>query len=965
MFICRHGLLRAYLPRHVTTLHFARRSLSRALPLPRAKPYAGAFSQTAPRGEERGVQRDAEPARDEGTRPPGASEEPQDRLSRVKPTLLSSWFPDEAPLQTEAADETANLGRTEWTLDNHDPSEAYLAQRRMGRSIFRDLEGDPRKIFRVLEVATKKRQLEVIRLLVVDMVQDGHFLGPKLRLQFTERLLLLAGQELLSKKQALSLLDSIQSFTQLMTLSDTTRLNVAVSILAMPRSLTLDPPLLDKLALLLLDYVNRDPKLAADSTPSKALSLQVTSVMYLLAYELAAAGLQRRSLDVVNALIHDKKLDSHAIQEVDLSSGDFVRIILFALVRSSTSWGWRRLSTELIERTLPTMDPITPDVGDLAMRVLRTLVVDTTYKTVQSAATIIVQLMERCPECKISGAVLQQFYAGAQRHNCPELAEMVYSVSQSGLVRNDHKHVHLPPDKGMLHWFLRYLTEKQKHTHLARVLASQLIDEAIPIALHSRGPIIAILASQGFAMQARALWERYEDSKDADVVVGNAATMLRLVSLFVSLSRRSESQALLKAAPRSAESVPDVVDAAVASMVREGSTERALPGRSGTSSPVPDPTHAGESDSENTEHDSSSASLQPNVVEEDESGMPCTQVTECSLPEGLAHARPADGDPKVVNEGAGATRVPDGDLPAQSDPSQPLSAETTETEADDTQAKRSELSTNEAKRKASEFRGFAERVFDAFLWSRGSFKRVHHWELNAMARASFMLGRLEDGLDVFQQLFKTRQVPDMYDINVALSIFAEYNPSSAALVIERMLRMGLQPDAVSFGSVIHHAVMHGDLPLATALIRRAREVGVTLSYKTVGTLLRAAVTLPAEDGRLSPRAQLQTTSDLVDLLLQARKMPSPNMGRDCVNAALRADDPAEAFRFWQLLVKDKVEWGDGTQVKLREALARRIREHYAAGQLNRAETSYMLRGLRELYVVDPGDTGDASAPRGS
>ena len=177
-------------------------------------------------------------------------------------------------------------------------------------------------------------------------------------------------------------------------------------------------------------------------------------------------------------------------------------------------------------------------------------------------------------------------------------------------------------------------------------------------------------------------------------------------------------------------------------------------------------------------------------------------------------------------------------------------------------------------------------------------------------------------------------------------VLASASPRRLAL----LQQMGVEPDAVTFGSVIHHAIIHGDMPLTTSLIRRARDLGVSeLSYKTVGTLIRAAATVPDEDGRLSPRAQLRNTTELVDTLLLARRVPSPNMGRDCVRVALRADDPSAAFRFWQLLMKDKTEWDDESQATTRQLIARRIRKRYAAGRLAEAKARLMLQELQEPF----------------
>lgn len=945
MFICRHVLLRAYIPRHATTLHAAGRPLSRTLPLSRPRIYASAYSKPPSAGEAWTTQQGTEPARDEDvTRLRGTGEEGGKTFRSDNEPLHPPWLLDEAAVQAEVADEALDHRNAVRAYGRgQDPVDAYLASRQDG-GFFQYTGNNSQRIFEVLEAAQMARRHEVIRLLVVDVVESGHLLARALRIACIERLIMLSAEGLLSKEQALALFQSLQSFARLIALPDATRVIVSEAILAMPRNPQTDSQLLDIIATLMLDYSERSSQDIRARVQSKDITSRAIPAMYLLAYDLAAFGMHRRSLDVMQALVKAKKLSSSAMQRIALTTGDFAYIVLSTLIRSSTLWGWRRLSDDLIQRVLPTMESINPQIGELAIEVLRTLVANTTEESIRSAAAIIIQLMERCSEPKIPQPVLQAFYEGAQRHRLAELAEQVYAVSQSDLVCYEHQHTYLPPDKGALHWFLRYLINTQRNSHLPRVLAWQLVNGNIPIMQQYRGPVIALLAQQGLASQARALWERYAISKHRDVVVGNTSAMLRLVSLFVSLSRRSEYVAYKRTVEESMDSETDVVDAAATIVSREGSTG---PAASRTSSPVADLTHSGEADLENgARREPSTASLQTSVVTEDGSGTSGTQVADRALPEEDSHALVVDGDPKVVNEDAPAARAPDGDLPAESDPSLALSAETTGARGREQQAELSGM----AKSTPGEFLDFAERVFNAFRRSRAPLVHAHHWELNALARASFILGRLEDGLDVFKLMFRMRHVPDLQDINVAIGVLAEHNPTAAANIIERMVRMGIQPDAVTFGSVIHHAIIHGDMPLTTSLIRRARDFGITeLSYKTVGTLLRAVATVPNEDGRLSPRAQLRNTTELVDSLLLARRVPSPNMGRDCVSVALRADDPSAAFRFWQLLMKDKTEWADESQTTTRQMIARRIRTHYNEGRLDEAKARSMLRELRARF----------------
>lgn len=254
-------------------------------------------------------------------------------------------------------------------------------------------------------------------------------------------------------------------------------------------------------------------------------------------------------------------------------------------------------------------------------------------------------------------------------------------------------------------------------------------------------------------------------------------------------------------------------------------------------------------------------------------------------------------------------------------------------------------------------RAFADLVVQAFRTAHEPLIRAAHHDLNALARAYMILGRVEDGFEVLRNIVERKEVPDVHDANVALSALSAVSPARAARMIDRMVAMGLHPDAVSFGTVIHRAVLKGDVALVTALILRARQLNIRhLSYKTVGTLIRACVAAPEGEGQ-PDKTQLENAKDLVDSLIDADFVPSPAMGSDCVTAALRARDPAMAFRFWKLLVKDKVEWQDGKRQAERERIAQEVRRHWAAGWLdeNRARVMLYELGVRARQHGEHGE----------
>ena len=236
-------------------------------------------------------------------------------------------------------------------------------------------------------------------------------------------------------------------------------------------------------------------------------------------------------------------------------------------------------------------------------------------------------------------------------------------------------------------------------------------------------------------------------------------------------------------------------------------------------------------------------------------------------------------------------------------------------------------------------------MFDAYAATKEPLERAEHYGLNALARGAFMLGREQLAVDVFAAMRKRGLKLDMYDVNVALSVVAKTDPAAGAARIHRLAEAGFKPDAVTFGTVIHWAIFHGDAPLVGEVLRHARASGLEhFSFKTMGTLLRGTVS-PRAGVLAAPGVQLDNARDIVDTMLDAGIRPTANMGRDCVVAALRAEDPAMAFRFWKQLVKGKVQFTDPAQAALRRRIARQVRAHYAHGWLDERRAAAVLSEL--------------------
>lgn len=245
----------------------------------------------------------------------------------------------------------------------------------------------------------------------------------------------------------------------------------------------------------------------------------------------------------------------------------------------------------------------------------------------------------------------------------------------------------------------------------------------------------------------------------------------------------------------------------------------------------------------------------------------------------------------------------------------------------------------------ADHRAFADRVLAALRQCHEPLDAAPHETLNALARMYIMLNQVQEGFAMFKVLQQRNEPLDMFDVNVALSALSQYNARMAVGMLSRMVNMGVSPDPVSFGTVIHHAVLQDEMTLVTKLIVRARQVGIKeLDYKTVGTLVRAAISAPYKVD-FPHQTQLQNVTELVQSLVDAGYIIAPGIGADCVHAALRANDPKAAFEFWQLYVKDKVDHGDRKHAAVRSRIARNITLHLTAGALHPLHARSMLKEL--------------------
>jgi hypothetical protein len=243
-----------------------------------------------------------------------------------------------------------------------------------------------------------------------------------------------------------------------------------------------------------------------------------------------------------------------------------------------------------------------------------------------------------------------------------------------------------------------------------------------------------------------------------------------------------------------------------------------------------------------------------------------------------------------------------------------------------------------------DFRGFANLVLTRYREVKEPLDHASREDLNALSRANIILGHFTEAFRVLQVVVDRNERPDLHDANVILSAITNVDPHMALKMVRRMVTIGPSPDGISFGTVIHFAARHGNFEVIISALRLARETGQQLTTKTLVTIIRASVARSGAD-KDDLRDNLVHALEVIMANEHSNHLATVNMGRFCVNEALRADDPHLAFKFWKCVVQRRAEWDDNSHATLRRRIARSIRSHCKEGHIDTKD------GLRMTYAL--------------
>jgi hypothetical protein len=491
---------------------------------------------------------------------------------------------------------------------------------------------------------------------------------------------------------------------------------------------------------------------------------------------------KEEALPLFQALLDTGHIPREMIQGLDSSSNDFNVIIFIALAKASLHWNWNGLTILTLTDILDLPRIPHQSIIDLNLDTIYALLDAPTPNGIRACRQLICKVHPHAP---VPNSVIRQFYTSAMQLSQTDEAEELYHFTRTSSILDEHQYS--PPHGLALSWLMYHLTTTSRRTYLSRQLVSEVVENNLPLPLHYRARFLSKAAAQGYATFARTLWERYSVGNDKHVVVGNSALMLRMISLFANLRRRS------------------------------GTSQRF-------------------------------------------------------------------NDQNFFSEDGG----------------------TLETHTDD-------------------LTSFMTQVLQEYRAHHTPLVKAPHPALTSLARACFILGKYSEGLEVFRVLLERKEIPDMYDVNVALTAVAKAKPRLAARMIDRMIEKGLTPDAVTYGTVMHHALINNDSYLVYDMMEGIRGLkGTRLTLQSIAGVIRATVS-SGTGGQEGLRDQLQSVVTMIETLNRTTTFSSPQVGKYLVSVSLRANDFILAYKFWYLLLRESAEWDDREQQLLRRRIAEMIR----------------------------------------
>jgi len=595
-------------------------------------------------------------------------------------------------------------------------------------------------------------------------------------------------------------------------------------------------------------------------------------------------------------------MPSVAIREEDKETKHVPTMILSPIIRTCLVHGWTFDAVDLLQSMHVSDSRLKAHFEALAEDVVCALLEPCVVKRVKRGAELIQSTFDRVPDFAFDSECMQKFYDAACSCGLRETVAALYLHLRS---QYPNQSAALLPKGPALLWLLDTFVKRHPNQHGAKLLAAHILETRPRIAKHTVPNIIALCAEARLVEESQQLWGYYAQGVDKVMVTGNPRLMVSLVKLFANEGKREKTKRRVGEGKST-----DVASGYVSEGFQgaDSAAEFALP-----------------SSRAQTGEQRSQGGSEAHAIQSEQTLFGRRNADEAYPPDSIA-------DPHIgpQEESAISTQLPSVDNNTNSSIEQPKSfSEGREDYPESLTMERAEII-------------FARRVLEEFEVAKKPLTRASHLDLNAIARGRALVGDFQESMNALRIVIDRKEVPDVFDINIVVEALAVHDPARAALVVKTMLEMNVMPDNVTFGTLINHALNHGDLALAGRCYAQSRSLGIKeLTPSTIARLVQASLKaalgmVGGRSVRVSERIALEYVQRAYDVFASGqfpRKMFSTEVGEQGVKAALRARSGELAFKFWDTLMRGRVDDDSPEHVKLRRHIAARVRKDCERGAL--------------------------------
>ncbi|KAL5482581.1 hypothetical protein ACEPAI_9175 [Sanghuangporus weigelae] len=544
-------------------------------------------------------------------------------------------------------------------------------------------------------------------------------------------------------------------------------------------------------------------------------------------------------------------------------------------------------------------------------------------------------MLSRFPTIRLNNALIHTFFKTAREMNATSAAELMYVTLRSTC--DFDQYINGLLHGGVLPWLLGHLVHQKKNLKLARLLVQDIIRSPNEVSLYERGDVIAICAAGGNVAETRSLWERYAVGPGNKMVTGHTRCMVGIVKLFKGISdMTAKNSREVEDGERDMSGTKETKlrDVAASNLSNYSSDQGAQSCCFGTTASltVLRQTSSGKNPTVPSFRAGTS------VKRDDSDGMntiPETDDLELEITDAWKTRSASQHD--ITETILAPTDV---ERPGRYDVSEPVTRNpgvSDEPEPD-------------------EYIVFAHKVLDAYRRAKEPLHRASHHDLNALARASDMLGSVRQSMQALQTVVDRKEIPDTHDMNVVMIAMAARDPMRAEEMLGLMLQEGMHLNILTFTAVIFGWLKKGNTKRASRVYSRAMRAGHAKLTADVGTGLLIALVdsccssegtavgqVPTDDWM--HRTFLRQAYSLIKTESYRNSAIPYDFGERCVGAALRLEEVGLALYFWKQLLETTTLYETGQQRELRHGIARLVAKATAKGTIGVEERDRMIAEL--------------------